>query len=97
MGNFKIIKFAATWCGPCKTFAPIFDRVSKLDEFKDIEFKSLDIEDDEGIDLVEEYQIKSVPSIVVLQDNKLIAKFHGSMLESNLVTAIKNVLQYNGE
>ena len=43
----KIIKLSTTWCGPCRAFGSTFHRVSEMEEYKDIEFKEIDIENDE--------------------------------------------------
>ena len=43
----KIIKLSTTWCGPCRAFGSTFHRVSEMEEYKDIEFKEIDIEKDE--------------------------------------------------
>ena len=34
----KILKFSASWCGPCRVFANTFKKVSEMEEYKDIEF-----------------------------------------------------------
>ena len=34
----KCLKFGATWCAPCKALKPIFEKVSQMEEFKDIQF-----------------------------------------------------------
>lgn len=77
----QVIKFSATWCAPCKAFAPTFNKVKAMDEFKNIEFKELDIEEDEeGIDLVEKFQIRSVPTTVLVDDNgEVLVKVSGAI------------------
>jgi thiol-disulfide isomerase/thioredoxin len=74
--------------------APIFDKVSQCDEFKDIEFKSLDIEnDDEGIEMVEQFQIKSIPTIIILgHEDEVLKKIIGTLEENNLISLIKEVI-----
>lgn len=64
----KVIKLSAKWCNPCKRLAPIFEEISKLEEFKDIEFKSVDVDDDEDM-LTEKYQVRSVPTIILVDEN----------------------------
>ncbi len=61
----KVIKFGATWCGPCKVYAPIFEQAKA--EITDHEFESVDIEDQP--DLATKYKITSVPTTLHLDDN----------------------------
>ena len=63
-----IIKFSALWCAPCQTFHTTFMRVSGYDEFKDIEFKEIDVESNEGIDLAEKYHINSLPTTILFDE-----------------------------
>ena len=63
-----IIKFSALWCVSSQTFHTTFMRVSGYDEFKDIEFKEIDVESDEGIDLAEKYHINSLPTTILFDE-----------------------------
>ena len=91
----KITKFSASWCMPCKVFAKTFHKVSELEEYKDIEFKEVDIEnDDDGDTLTEKYQIKSVPTTVLLDENDdVIYKVMGNIPEKDFVTIINESLK----
>ena len=65
---------------------PIFKKISVLEEFKDIEFKSLDADDNEASDIVEKFQIRNVPTILVLnENNELVNKLIGAVPESKLL------------
>ena len=66
----KILKFSATWCAPCKAFEATLNKLKDTDDFKDIEIQSINIEgDDDELDLVEKYQIRSVPTTILLDEN----------------------------
>lgn len=58
-----LIDFYATWCGPCKTMAPI---VKEMEEKygDNLEFRKVDI--DEDPELAEKYRIDAVPTFVIL-------------------------------
>ena len=90
----RVLKFSATWCSPCKVYAQTFDKVSKMEEFKDIEFKAIDIEnDDEAELLVEKYKIQSVPTTVLLDENDdLIYKLMGNVPQKDLVDVMNQAL-----
>ena len=91
----KIIKMSATWCGPCRAYAPTFHKVKDMDEFKDIEFKEIDIENDENGDvLAEKYQIRSVPTTILLDENdELIYKVMGNISLNDLTNIINEALK----
>ena len=92
----KVLKFSASWCGPCKVMAPIFEKISKMDEFKDIEFLSYDIEDDDdSIELVNNFNIKNVPTFVIVDgNNNPKKKIIGAVQENELVNIIKDTIKY---
>lgn len=94
MKNIKVIKFSATWCGPCRVIAPIFDKISNMDEFKDIEFSKIDIDDEDSSDLVEEYSIRNVPTIVIVNkdNNEVIRKIIGAVQESVITSTLKEIV-----
>ena len=60
----KVIKFYADWCGPCKLYAPIFDKVSQ--ELKDeAEFVNVNIEKD-TTGLAAKYKVGSIPTTILI-------------------------------
>jgi thioredoxin 1 len=90
----KIIKFSAEWCGPCKVLAPVFHNVSELEEFKDITFEEVDVDDEEKADLISEMKIRNVPTIIFLNEyNEPIKRIVGSTTEQNLVQLIRTELE----
>lgn len=82
----EVLKFSAVWCGPCKGYAPIFKKVSEMKEFEDVEFKSIDVEEDN--DNAIKYAIRSVPTTVFVKDDKEVGRITGSVSESQLVKTI---------
>lgn len=59
----SIIDFNATWCGPCKQFAPIFEAAAEKYGDK-IKFESVDV--DQNPALAEKYGVQSIPMVVLL-------------------------------
>lgn len=82
----KILKFSATWCGPCKTLAKNLETV--LPEFKDkVVVEEVDVE--EEIDMASAYGVRGVPMMVFMKQNKIIDTKVGSMGVDDLRKLIK--------
>lgn len=64
----KAVKFSATWCGPCNMIAPFFHEASESEEFKNLAFEEVDVDDEEKSDLINKLHIKNIPTIVILDD-----------------------------
>ena len=61
-----LIDFYANWCGPCKMLSPIIEAVANENE----EIKVVKINVDNEQDLAIEYQVMSIPTIVVIKNGK---------------------------
>lgn len=91
----KVIKLSAQWCAPCRFYAETFHKVSEREEFKNIEFKAYDIENDEEAEsLVNKFGVRGVPTTLIMNENdELIYKLTGSIRESDLVDTINNAIK----
>jgi thioredoxin 1 len=69
-----VIDFYATWCGPCKRVAPQFDAFVR--QFPTVRFIKVDI--DTAPELMEAFQIRSVPTFLVLRDGALQLRVNGA-------------------
>jgi thioredoxin 1 len=59
-----VIKYGADWCGPCKMYAPTFNRIAN--ETSGINFQSVDV--DSGDPRILEHGIRNVPTTVVIEN-----------------------------
>jgi thioredoxin 1 len=65
--------FYADWCGPCKTQDPILEDLEE--EWTGIEFEKIDV--DEQQDVANEYQVRSLPTLIVENDEGVVERFVG--------------------
>ena len=75
-----ILYFTASWCNPCKSFLPIVMEVlNKLNNENDQLFKffSLDIDGDDMDKLISKFNIKSVPTLILLNNLDILDRFTG--------------------
>jgi thioredoxin 1 len=73
----ELLKFSASWCGPCKM-------LSKVIEGTDLGVPIKEIDIDEQFELANTYQIRNVPTLVLLEDGKEIKRKSGVMQATQL-------------
>ncbi len=71
-----VVDFWATWCGPCKTFAPIFKQVTTQLEPK-ARFIKIETEKEQVIST--KHNIRSIPTLAIFKDGKEIERISGSL------------------
>jgi len=78
--------FHADWCGPCKTQDPILDEVEA--EFGDrVDFEKIDV--DENQDVANQYQVRSIPTLVVENDDGVVERFVGVTQREDIEAALE--------
>jgi thioredoxin 1 len=84
----KALYFTATWCAPCRTMKPVFENV--VNQFSSVEKEYIDIED--FSELVQEYGVRSVPTIVFLKDDEIVAQVNGTKPENLLFDIVNKIV-----
>jgi len=82
-----VIDFWASWCGPCLRFAPVFEKVSE--RHADVVFAKVDT--DAETELSAQYQVSSIPTLVVYRDGIPVFGQPGALPEPALEDILRQV------
>ena len=85
--DIVIVDFWAPWCGPCRSFAPTFEKVSE--KHPDILFAKVNTEDEQ--DLAGHFQIRSIPTLMIFREQVVLFSQPGALGESQLEEVIGKV------
>jgi thioredoxin 1 len=85
--DIVLVDFWASWCGPCRMFAPIFEKASE--ENPDIVFGKVDTEAEQ--ELAAAFGIQSIPTLMIFRENVLVFSQPGALPEHVLDDLIEKV------
>lgn len=80
-----LIDFYADWCGPCKMLSPIIDAVANENE--DIKVVKVNVDDAQNLAI--QYQVMSIPTIVIIKEGKEINRSVGLISKSEVEEMVK--------
>ena len=89
--NLAIIDFWAEWCGPCRAYAPVFERVSE--EFPDVVFAKVDTEVEQA--LAGSFGIRSIPTTIAFKEGIGVFMQPGALPEDALRDLIGKLQELN--
>jgi len=81
-----LIDFYADWCGPCKMLAPVLEEIAK--ENTNTKFVKINVDDAQ--DLAMEYNVMSIPTLVVIKNGKEVNRVVGLVSKSELMGIINS-------
>lgn len=84
-----VIDFWATWCGPCRMLSPVIEEVS--DELSG-RAKFVKVNVDENPLLSQEYQISSIPTVMIVKDGKVVQTMVGFRPKEELKNMISQFI-----
>lgn len=83
-----LVDFWATWCGPCRVLHPVLEEIAG--ERDDLKIISLDI--DENQSTAAQYEVLSVPTMILFKDGQLVKRMVGAMPKRKLLKELEPAL-----
>lgn len=80
-----LVDFYATWCGPCKMLSLVIDNLSKKNDIL-----ILKVNVDEEIELARKYNVESIPTLVLLDNEKEVKRTVGFISLDDLESWVNN-------
>src|SRR5665213_78901 len=85
--DIVLIDFWAAWCGPCRSFAPTYEKVAE--KHPDIVFAKVDTEAEQG--LAASFNIMSIPTLMIIRENVVLFSQAGALPEHSLEELVEKV------
>ena len=79
-----LLDFWATWCGPCRMIGPVLEEVAQ--EREDVKVCKIDV--DQEPELAKQFQIMSIPTLIVMEKGKIINQALGAMPKNSVLALL---------
>ena len=89
--KLELFDFWAVWCGPCKIMDPILHEIEE--EYKDkIAIKKYNVDEEQNQQLVQQYNVMSIPTYLLMKDGQVVATFIGTQPKATITNKIDELL-----
>lgn len=89
-GKMVLIDFYADWCGPCQTISPMINKVSR--NFGD-SVQVIKVNVDKSRPIAEKFNIRSIPTLVLLRGDKVLWKNTGLITQKELSSKLTDLIK----
>ena len=79
-----LVDFWASWCGPCRMVIPIVEEIAQ--ERQDIKVAKINV--DEEAELAAQYQIMSIPTLMVFKNGEITAQALGALPKNQILSLL---------
>lgn len=90
--NIEFLDFWASWCGPCQIMKPVIDEI-KEEYAGRVEVLELDVDAEKNADIVQEYEIMSVPTYMIRKNGEVVDQFIGVQSKEFVTKKLDAVLK----
>ena len=87
-----LVDFWATWCGPCMTFAPVFEKLFQ-EHANEVIFLKVNV--DLNGEIARHYEISGIPTTLFIQNRKVIQKIVGATNYNHIKLIIQKIKDYS--
>lgn len=91
--DIVIIDFWAPWCGPCRSFAPVYEELSE--EYSDVVFAKVNTEAQQNISA--QFQIRSIPTLMIFREQIILYQEAGALPKQALQQVVTQVKELDME
>jgi thioredoxin 1 len=88
--EIKVLDFTAKWCSTCQTLDKVLEKEATPKYKNKVKFIKVDVETDES--MTNQYDILSVPTLIILRENKEIARISGSITKDKVMQELDRVV-----
>ncbi len=80
-----LVDFWAAWCGPCRMVSPIVDQIAE--ERSDIKVVKVNVQEEQALAM--QYQVMSIPTLMVVKDGKVTVKSSGARPKAQILALLE--------